>query len=135
VREAARGYRGGVEYPHSQFATSLPLIAQMIAGKLPTKVYYAHMTGFDTHAAQQGAHENLLSQFATGVSAFFKDLEAQGNAERVMVVAFSEFGRRVAEKGRGGTDHGTAAPMSVFGEGVEAGLSGEQPGVADLVGG
>src|SRR5207302_1886096 len=74
VPEAARGYRGGVEYPNSQFAASLRLIAQMIAGKLPTKVYYAHMTGFDTHASQRGAHENLLAQFAAGVSAFFKDL-------------------------------------------------------------
>ena len=135
VREAARGYRGGVDYPNSQFAASLRLIAQMIAGKLPTKVYYAHMTGFDTHASQQGAHDNLLAQFAAGVSVFYKDLEAQGNADRVMVLAFSEFGRRVAENGSGGTDHGTAAPMFVFGKGLKGGLYGAQPSLADLVDG
>ncbi len=119
VRDAVRGYRGGVDYPNSQFAAGMRLIAQMIAGKLPTKVYYAHMTGFDTHAAQRGAHENLLAQFAEGVAAFYKDLEAQGNADRVVVLAFSEFGRRVAENGSGGTDHGTAAPMFVFGKALK----------------
>jgi len=135
VRDAVKGYRGGVDYPNSQFAASMRLIAQMIAGKLPTKVYYAHMTGFDTHASQRGAHENLLAQFAEGVAAFYQDLEAQGNADRVMVLAFSEFGRRVAENGSGGTDHGTAAPMFVFGKALKGGLHGVQPSLTDLMDG
>lgn len=135
VRDSVRGYRGGVEYPNSRFAASLRLIAQMIAGKLPTKVYYAHMTGFDTHAGQRGPHENLLQQLAEGVAALYRDLEAQGNAERVLVLAFSEFGRRVAENGSGGTDHGTAAPMFVFGKALKGGLYGQQPSLTDLVDG
>lgn len=133
IRDAVRRYRGGVEYPATRFAASLRLIAQMIAGRLPTKVYYAHMTGFDTHAAQQGAHDALLEQLSTGVAAFLRDLEAQGNAERVLVVAFSEFGRRVAENGSGGTDHGTAAPVFVFGPRVRPGLHGRHPSLTDLV--
>lgn len=132
VRDAVKDYKGGVEYANTRFASSMRLIAQMIAGKLPTKVYYAHMTGFDTHAAQRGAHETLLLQLAEGVSSFYKDLEAQGNAERVVVLAFSEFGRRVAENGSGGTDHGTAAPMFVFGKALKGGLYGSHPSLTDL---
>jgi len=135
VRGAVRAYKGGIEYPNTQFASSLRLIAQMIAGRLTTKVYYAHMTGFDTHAAQRGVHENLLEQLAGGVAAFYRDLEAQGNAGRVLVLAFSEFGRRVAENGSGGTDHGTAAPMFVFGKGLKGGLHGQQPSLTDLADG
>lgn len=132
VRDAVKNYKGGVEYANTRFASSMRLIAQMIAGKLPTKVYYAHMTGFDTHAAQRGAHETLLLQLAESVSSFYKDLEAQGNAERVVVLAFSEFGRRVAENGSGGTDHGTAAPMFVFGKALKGGLYGSHPSLTDL---
>jgi len=132
VRDSVRAYKGGIEYPNTRFAASMQLIAQMISGKLPTKVYYAHMTGFDTHANQRGAHENLMEQLADGVAAFYKDLEAQGNADRAVVLAFSEFGRRVAENGSGGTDHGTAAPMFVFGQALKGGLYGQQPSLTDL---
>jgi uncharacterized protein (DUF1501 family) len=133
VREAVRQYKGGIEYPNNRFASSMRLVAQMIAGKLPTKVYYAHMTGFDTHAGQLGVHDTLLEQLSNGVDAFYRDLEAQGNADRVLVVAFSEFGRRVAENGSNGTDHGTAAPMFVFGKRIKPGLHGIQPSLSDLV--
>jgi len=135
VREAVGKYRGGIQYPNSRLAASLKLVAQMIAGNLPTKVYYAHMTGFDTHAAQRGAHEGLLRELAEAVAAFIRDLEAQGNASRVLVLAFSEFGRRVAENGSGGTDHGTAAPLLLFGGGLRGGLYGQQPSLTDLVDG
>ncbi len=132
VRGAVSSYKGGVAYPNHQFGYHMKLIAQLIAGKLPTKVYYANMSGFDTHAAQKGAHERLLQQFAEGVAAFYKDLEAQGNADRVVTLAFSEFGRRVAENASGGTDHGTAAPMFVFGKALKGGLYGTYPSLTDL---
>ncbi len=132
VRSAVSTYKGGVAYPNNQFGYNMKLIAQLIAGNLPTKVYYANMSGFDTHAAQKGAHERLLLQFAEGVAAFYKDLEAQGNADRVVTLAFSEFGRRVAENASGGTDHGTAAPMFVFGKALKGGLYGTYPSLTDL---
>jgi uncharacterized protein (DUF1501 family) len=135
VHSAVGAYKGSVDYANNRFAYSMKLIAQMIAGKLPTKVYYANMTGFDTHAAQRGAHENLLTQFSEGVSSFYKDLETQGNADRVVVLAFSEFGRRVGENGSGGTDHGTAAPMFLFGKSLKGGLYGGQPSLTDLTDG
>jgi len=135
VRTAVRAYRGGVDYPDTRFAASLRLIAQMIAGGLPTRVYYANLSGFDTHAAQRGTHERLLEQLAGGVAAFYADLEAQGNAGRVLMLAFSEFGRRVAENGSGGTDHGTAAPLLLFGTALRGGLYGQPPSLSDLVDG
>ena len=133
VREAVGKYKGGIEYPNNRLGYGLKLIAQMIAGNLSTKVYYANMTGFDTHAAQRGVHEALLRELAEGVEAFYRDLEAQGNADRVLVLAFSEFGRRVAENGSAGTDHGMAAPMFVFGKQIKGGLYGQHPSLTDLV--
>lgn len=135
VREAMRQYKGGIDYPNNRFASSMRLIAQMIAGRLPTKVYYAHMTGFDTHAGQLGVHATLLEQLSTGVDAFYHDLEAQGNADRVIVLAFSEFGRRIAENGSAGTDHGTAAPIFVFGKRIKPGFHGQQPNLTDIADG
>lgn len=135
VRDAIGMYKGGVEYPNTRFAYSMKLIAQMVAGNLPTKVYYAHIAGFDTHAAQRGAHDRLLNDLASGVEAFYRDLEAQGNADRVVVLAFSEFGRRVAENGSAGTDHGTAAPMFIFGKPIKGGLYGQHPSLTDLTDG
>ena len=133
VREAVGKYKGGIEYPNNRLGYGLKLIAQMIAGNLSTKVYYANMTGFDTHAAQRGVHEALLRELAEGVEAFYRDLEAQGSADRVLVLAFSEFGRRVAENGSAGTDHGMAAPMFVFGKRIKGGLYGQHPSLTDLV--
>jgi len=132
VRDAVRQYKGGIDYPNTRFAYSMKLIAQMIAGRLPTKVYYANISGFDTHAGQQGVHDRLLEELSTGVEAFYRDLEAQGNADRVLVMAFSEFGRRVAENGSAGTDHGAAAPVFVFGKRIKPGFHGRYPSLTDL---
>jgi uncharacterized protein (DUF1501 family) len=79
-----------------------------------------------------GQQENLLARFAEGMKAFQRDMKLQGNAERVLVMGFSEFGRRVAENGSGGTDHGTAGPMFLLGPGVVPGLLGQAPSLTDL---
>src|SRR5205823_11008918 len=107
-------------------------IARMIAGGLPTRVYYATQGGFDTHAGQMNAHERLMGNFNEAVNAFIADLKQQGNFERVLLITFSEFGRRVAENANGGTDHGTAAPMFVVGGSVKPGLFGKHPSLTDL---
>lgn len=132
VREAVGKYKGGIEYPNTRFAYGMKLVAQMIAGNLPTKVYFVSLHGFDTHATQKIAHGRLLAELSASVAAFYRDLEAQGNAERVLVMAFSEFGRRVIENGSAGTDHGTAAPMFLFGKTVKGGLYGSHPSLTDL---
>ncbi|MCI0587330.1 MAG: DUF1501 domain-containing protein [Planctomycetes bacterium] len=119
-------------YPSGQ---RLALVARMIAGGMKTRLYYASVSGFDHHANQKGAHSNLLGQGASSIDAFFQDLEAAGRAKDVVVMAFSEFGRRVEENGSGGTDHGTSGPVFLFGPGVKGGLHGAPPNLGDLADG
>jgi uncharacterized protein (DUF1501 family) len=128
----ARKYKSNVPYPAGQLAAGLNIIARMIAGGLPTRVYYASQGGFDTHAGQVNTHERLMGEFNDGLGAFVADLKEQGNFERVLLMTFSEFGRRVAENANGGTDHGAAAPMFVLGGAVKPGLFGKYPSLTDL---
>jgi uncharacterized protein (DUF1501 family) len=126
--------KNAVSYPGG-FAQRLALVARMIAGGMTTRVYYVSLGGFDTHSRQKGAHANLLSTYAGAVDAFFDDLEALGRAKDVLLVSFSEFGRRVAENGSAGTDHGTAGPMFLVGPAVAGGVHGDPPDLEHLVDG
>jgi len=132
VQEVSKKYKGGVQYPSDSFAAGLKTVAKMIAGGLPTRIYYVTLGGFDTHANQLGSHGSLMKRFAEGVAAFHKDLQEQGNADRVLTLTFSEFGRRVAENASGGTDHGTAAPMFIIGNANNAGMAGKPASLSDL---
>jgi uncharacterized protein (DUF1501 family) len=125
-------HQPAAEYPNGQFGNGLRTIAAMIAGGLPTRVYYVSLGGFDTHANEKGRHDQLMTQFAQGVSAFWKDLKKQSNDDRVLMMTFSEFGRRVATNASGGTDHGTAAPMFLFGPRIRPGVIGNHPSLTDL---
>jgi uncharacterized protein (DUF1501 family) len=123
----------GINYPGGGFGQGLRTIAAMIRGGLPTRVYYVSLGGFDTHAGQAGRHDQLMNQFAQGVSAFWADMKQQKNDQRVLMMSFSEFGRRVAQNASGGTDHGAAAPMFLFGPCVQdQGLVGRHPSLTDL---
>lgn len=115
------------QYPNSQLANSLRTVSQLIAAGMPTRVYYVSLGGFDTHTNQAGAHDRLMTDLSRAVKAFVDDLKAQGNFDRVLLMTFSEFGRRVAQNGSGGTDHGTAAPMFLIGPKLAPGLIGEYP--------
>lgn len=128
----ARKYKSAIPYPPGQLAASLSVIARMIAGGLPTRAYYASQGGFDTHAGQLNTHDRLMGELNDAIAAFVADLKQQGNFERVLLMTFSEFGRRVQENANGGTDHGAAAPMFVIGGAVKAGLFGKHPSLTDL---
>jgi uncharacterized protein (DUF1501 family) len=119
-------------YPKNQLGEKLGLVARMIAGGMPTRVYYVSQGGYDTHSNQSGAHERLLGELSEAVTAFTGDLKAQGNFERVLLMTFSEFGRRVAQNGSGGTDHGAAAPLFVIGGSLNPGFVGKHPSLTDL---
>ncbi|MBI2423600.1 MAG: DUF1501 domain-containing protein [Candidatus Hydrogenedentes bacterium] len=123
VEELARG-RGKLN--------QLAMIAGLIRGGLATRIYYVDTSGFDTHANQLGAHENLLGTVSKLLSEFQAQLESDGTADRVTTLVFSEFGRRVQENGSGGTDHGTAAPMFLMGKHIKPGLHGAYPSLTDL---
>ena len=132
VLEISKKFKAAVEYPHTQVADSLSLVGRMIAGGLPTRVYYVSQGGFDTHTNQASTHDRLMGEFNDALTAFCKDLQAQGNFNRVLLMTFSEFGRRVTQNASGGTDHGAAAPMFVMGGGVKPGLFGKYPSLSDL---
>jgi uncharacterized protein (DUF1501 family) len=132
IMAIARKNKSTIAYPPGQLAASLNVIARMIAGGLPTRVYYASQGGFDTHAGQINAHERLMGELDAAITAFTSDLKQQGNFNRVMLMTFSEFGRRVSENANGGTDHGAAAPMFVMGGASKPGLFGKHPSLTDL---
>ncbi len=132
ILEITRKTKSTVNYPSSQLGNSLNLVSRLIAGGLPSRVYYVSQGGFDTHANQVPAHDRLIGDLDAALSAFVADLKAQGNLGRVLVLSFSEFGRRVAENASAGTDHGAAAPLFVLGGGVKPGLYGAYPSLTDL---
>ncbi len=117
-----RNRRGGGE-----LGNQLTMVRRMIAAGLETKVYYVSMGGFDTHAGQAGRHQNLLKQLGDALAAFFSELKEGGLLNRVTLLAFSEFGRRVAENGSQGTDHGAAGPLFIAGNRIKAGIHGKLP--------
>ncbi len=132
IAAADRSYRSNVDYPNTRFGHDLQLISKLIAGGVRGRVFYASIGGFDTHANQAGMHTRLLTQVAEGLAAFRRDLIRQRQWDRVAVLGFSEFGRRVDENGSQGTDHGAAAPMFVMGKAFRGGLIGEHPSLDDL---
>jgi uncharacterized protein (DUF1501 family) len=120
------------DYPQSQLGQSLGLVGRMIAGGLTARVYYVSHGGFDTHNNQSGTHQRLLSELDAALKSFLTDMKRLGLADRVCLMTFSEFGRRVTENASAGTDHGTAAPLFVLGAGVKPGLYGTTPSLTDL---
>jgi hypothetical protein len=127
----------------------LEMVSKIIrAGQFNTKVFFVHQTGYDTHAnqfafngsapdpANLGAHPRLLNEADAAIDAFLKDMDATGYLDRIVLLSFSEFGRRPQENGSLGTDHGTANCLFVLGgDGVIGGMYGGQPDLDNLVAG
>src|SRR5215469_13424680 len=130
IRGIAARVQNQANYPASPLGGSLKLVARLIGGGLPTRVYYVSQGGYDTHTNQLPTQQRLLQDLGDSVKAFVEDMKAQGNMQRVLVMTFSEFGRRVSENANGGTDHGAAAPLFIVGNKVKAGLLGKYPSLA-----
>jgi uncharacterized protein (DUF1501 family) len=130
IANASAKAKNLVPFPGSRLGQNFAMISRLIAGGMPTRIYYLSLGGFDTHTQQTDAHARLLKEMGDAVSAFLADLKAQGNLGRVTLMTFSEFGRRVKENASGGTDHGAAAPLFLAGGGVQAGLLGQMPSLA-----
>jgi len=120
-------YSGG-----SGLGRDLATVARLIRGGLGARIYHVSMGGFDTHAYQAGTHGTLMSRLGASIAAFVRDMESDGLLETVCGVTFSEFGRRVYQNGSSGTDHGTSAPMFVFGNALSGGLLGSAPDLTRL---
>lgn len=127
LQQASTAYHAAIPYPKNPFAAGLQVLAEAIVQGLGLRVGYVTLGGFDTHANQQATHATLMKTLADGLSAFYTDLTKHGKADNVVVMTWSEFGRRVDENGSLGTDHGTAAPMFVLGNAVNKGIYGEPP--------
>jgi uncharacterized protein (DUF1501 family) len=130
IRAIAASSHTQAPFPASALGNSLKLVSTLIGGGLPARVYYVSQGGYDTHTNQLGAQQRLLRELGEAVKAFVAALQEQGNLSRVLLMTFSEFGRRVAENASGGTDHGAAAPLFVVGDKVKAGLLGRGPSLA-----
>jgi uncharacterized protein (DUF1501 family) len=135
---ASKGKNYSTKYPQSgknSLADQLKIVAQLIIGGLKTRIYVVNIGGFDTHSSQvdatggtdTGVHATLLGKLSVAISAFQDDIAIAGVQERVMGMTFSEFGRRIISNASAGTDHGTAAPMFIFGRRVQRGIVGSNP--------
>ncbi len=121
-------------YPNNILAAQLKIVARLIKGGLQTKIYLVNYGGFDTHAAQvvstdtsTGTHANLLKILSDSVGAFQTDITNLAVEDRVIGMTYSEFGRRIKSNASGGTDHGSAAPLFLFGKNVRGGVFGNNP--------
>ena len=125
-----RSARGA--YPEHTLAQRLELVARLIEAGFGLRVFHVELSGFDTHARQATTHAELLGALSESLAAFQRDLAHRGLARRVVTLVFSEFGRRVAENGSKGTDHGAAAPLFLLGQSVRSGVHGTSPDLTAL---
>ncbi|HKV41424.1 MAG TPA: DUF1501 domain-containing protein [Blastocatellia bacterium] len=142
IQSSITSYSSSVTYPNSPIASGLKMLAQIITTVPTADLLYAEMGGFDNHSSQigtnanpddrlSGDHATLLQQFSDGVKAFYDDLTAHSLADDVVIMTWSEFGRRVNDNASNGTDHGTASPLFVIGNPVAGGaFYGTQPSLA-----
>jgi uncharacterized protein (DUF1501 family) len=119
-------------YAANPFARQLALATKILMAKVPVVAIKVALGGFDTHARQLEPHENLLGLLGEGLAQLRRNLVAAGLWKDVLVMTYSEFGRRVKPNASGGTDHGTAAPHFMMGGAVKGGLHGAHPSLADL---
>jgi uncharacterized protein (DUF1501 family) len=132
LQEIGKNYQPKTEYPNTGLANRLKLAAQLIDADLGTRIFYVSLENFDTHANQANAHAGLLSELSGAMTAFYKDMAARGHKDRLLMMTFSEFGRRAKENGSKGTDHGSAAPMFLVGGKVKLGVVGAHPSLTQL---
>lgn len=139
IKEAAQLSPEQIEYPEdNSLANQLKVCARLIAGGLKTKLYLVNIGGFDTHDNQvnendhtKGRHALLLERVSKAIGAFMQDCENLGISDKVLGMTFSEFGRRVVSNASLGTDHGTTAPLFLFGNKVKAGIIGNNPDIPE----
>lgn len=133
LQRIAATYKSPVVYPtNNGLANQLKTVAQVIAGNLGTRLFSVSMGGFDTHTNEKATHDKLFAQIGDALDAFMQDLANMKMQDNVTIMTFSEFGRRAKQNGSNGTDHGTAEPMFIIGNGVKGGLYGTYPSLGDL---
>ena len=132
LQEIGKNYQPKATYPNTGLANRLKLAAQLIDAGLGARVFYVSLENFDTHANQAATHTALLAELSGAMAAFYKVMAARVHKDRILMMTFSEFGRRAKENGSKGTDHGSAAPMLLVGGKVKAGAVGAHPSLTEL---
>ncbi len=133
IYSKAKVQKSTITYPQGKLSKNMKTIAELIISGVQTRVYYASLSGFDTHIRQNQQQERLLEDYAGAVHAFVQDLKKHDKMKNVMMMTFSEFGRRVAQNGSNGTDHGTANNLFIInGNLKKAGFHNPAPNLADL---
>ena len=133
IYKQSQSHPTSAEYPNSELGKNLKTIASLIFSEINTKVYYVSLGSFDTHVNQQAQQSRLFKELNEAVTVFVKDLKQNNRFNDVLVMSFSEFGRRVSQNASGGTDHGTANNMFLIGGGLQQkGLINDLPNLADL---
>lgn len=132
LKKADDNYRSEIEYPDTSLSKSLKLLAEAIIGDLGVKVGHVKIGGFDTHSDQIVEQPDLLEDVSEAIYAFYQDLKAANRDHNVLIMTWSEFGRRVKSNGSGGTDHGAAAPLFLVGTPVIGGIYGDYPDLSNL---
>jgi uncharacterized protein (DUF1501 family) len=123
------GEKGG---KHNSLAGQLSMVAEAIKAAVPTRVYAVQLGGFDTHADERGTQQRQLQTFDEAVTPFLQEMAGDRYGKNVVLLAYSEFGRRVKANASQGTDHGTAGPVFVAGAPVKGGFYGDEPSLTDL---
>ncbi|MFC7774009.1 DUF1501 domain-containing protein [Flavobacterium sp. GCM10027622] len=131
IQKALAQSKQDITYPKTGLSKNLEWIARLIKGNLNSKVYYTSLGGFDTHDNQLAIHKNKLTELNDALLSFYTDLKTANVLEKVTIVVFSEFGRRVKDNGNG-TDHGTAAPMFIIGGNTKGKVIGNNPNLLQL---
>lgn len=132
IVQADKFYNPSVVYPDTTLGRALKVVAEAIVGNLGIKIGHVTLGGWDTHASQKPDHVRLLRTFSEAISAFYEDLKAQGRDGNVVIMTWSEFGRRAKSNASDGTDHGTAVPMFLIGTPIKGGFYGERPNLGNL---
>ncbi len=132
LARAVSSYQPAVDYGKDPLSGSLRVLASVLTQEPGTKVGYALIGGFDTHTNETKTQEQLLGTLSDALSNFQADLTAHGKADDVLVVTWTEFGRRVKENGSGGTDHGDGGTMFVMGSRAKQGVYGDLPDLTKL---
>jgi uncharacterized protein (DUF1501 family) len=118
-----------------QLAEDLELVAQCVKAGVPTRVYMVTLGGFDTHADERGEHQRLLKALDDALTPFLRQMGRSAHGRNVVVMVYSEFGRRVGANASQGTDHGTSGPVFLAGPRVKGGFYGDEPSLTDLADG
>lgn len=133
IYKTSKIFQSAAAYPNHQFGKSMKTISEFIISGINTKVYYVSLGSFDTHFNQQKRQGVLLQQLSETVEAFMNDIKKNGKADDVLLMTFSEFGRRVQENASNGTDHGTANQIFLFGNSLKKnGIYNAAPNLSDL---